>query len=203
MIVWPLTSRSPIVSEQEDGRDHDSGTRPTVSGVSTMRTTSADDLEPEAAEPRAALRVERRALVLDGARVDRPGRPVGRAGYRTGGVDGVGSSVAVGRSRAGNDTGLGRRAPAHGLATIRPMAPDRTSDRPSAASRFGWHPEPGLIGVDDEATSREALEALGRAAWDCRARLPVRRGVPPGGRAADRLRRPSPDVLRGRPGRAT
>ncbi len=37
--------------------------------------------------------------------------------------------------------------------------------RPSAASRFGWHPEPGLIGVDDEATSRPALEDLGAAAW--------------------------------------
>ena len=45
------------------------------------------------------------------------------------------------------------------------MAPRPDTDRPSAASRFGWHPEPGLIGVDDEAASREALEALGRAAW--------------------------------------
>ena len=45
------------------------------------------------------------------------------------------------------------------------MASRANRDRPSAASRFGWHPEPGLIGVDDEAASREALEALGRAAW--------------------------------------
>ena len=45
------------------------------------------------------------------------------------------------------------------------MAPGLRSDRPSAASRFGWHPEPGLIGVDDEAASRPALDELGRAAW--------------------------------------
>jgi glutamate/tyrosine decarboxylase-like PLP-dependent enzyme len=43
--------------------------------------------------------------------------------------------------------------------------PTELEARPSAASRFGWHPEPGLIGVDDEATSRPALEALGAAAW--------------------------------------
>jgi aromatic-L-amino-acid/L-tryptophan decarboxylase len=43
-----------------------------------------------------------------------------------------------------------------------PNAPD---PRPSAAARFGWHPEPGLIGLDDEATARPALERLGRDAW--------------------------------------
>ena len=48
--------------------------------------------------------------------------------------------------------------------------PDRTTrpdpdPRPSAASRFGWHPEPELIGVDDAPTSRPALERLGAAAW--------------------------------------
>ena len=43
-----------------------------------------------------------------------------------------------------------------------PSPPDA---RPSAASRFGWHPEPGLIGVDDAVTSRPALEDLGAAAW--------------------------------------
>jgi aromatic-L-amino-acid/L-tryptophan decarboxylase len=42
---------------------------------------------------------------------------------------------------------------------------DRSDPRPSAASRFGWHPEPGLIGVDDADAGREALEELGRAAW--------------------------------------
>ena len=33
------------------------------------------------------------------------------------------------------------------------------------ASRFSWHPEPELIGFDDEALSRPALERLGAAAW--------------------------------------
>jgi L-2,4-diaminobutyrate decarboxylase len=42
---------------------------------------------------------------------------------------------------------------------------DRSDPRPSAASRFGWHPEPGLIGVDDTDAGREALAELGRAAW--------------------------------------
>lgn len=37
--------------------------------------------------------------------------------------------------------------------------------RPSAADRFGWHPEPGLIGVDDVATARPAMERLGRETW--------------------------------------
>ncbi len=31
--------------------------------------------------------------------------------------------------------------------------------------RFAWHPEPELIGVLDEAVSREALERLGAATW--------------------------------------
>ncbi len=43
--------------------------------------------------------------------------------------------------------------------------PPRSDPRPSAASRFGWHPEPGLIGVDDEPTSRDALDRLGEMAW--------------------------------------
>jgi len=43
--------------------------------------------------------------------------------------------------------------------------PPRSDPRPSAAARFGWHPEPGLIGVDDVATSREALDRLGEMAW--------------------------------------
>lgn len=42
---------------------------------------------------------------------------------------------------------------------------DRPDPRPSAASRFGWHPEPALIGVDDPTTARPALEQLGRQAW--------------------------------------
>ena len=43
--------------------------------------------------------------------------------------------------------------------------PARSDPRPSAASRFGWHPEPALIGVDDVAASRAALERLGEVAW--------------------------------------
>ena len=44
-------------------------------------------------------------------------------------------------------------------------SPSESHKRPSAESRFGWHPEPGLIGVDDEPTARVALERLGAAAW--------------------------------------
>ncbi len=43
--------------------------------------------------------------------------------------------------------------------------PDRPDPRPDSAGRFGWHPEPALIGIDDEANARPALEALGAAAW--------------------------------------
>ncbi|MEA2536149.1 MAG: aromatic-L-amino-acid/L-tryptophan decarboxylase [Chloroflexota bacterium] len=44
-------------------------------------------------------------------------------------------------------------------------SPGESRQRPSAESRFGWHPEPGLIGVDEEPTARVALERLGAAAW--------------------------------------
>jgi glutamate/tyrosine decarboxylase-like PLP-dependent enzyme len=40
---------------------------------------------------------------------------------------------------------------------------------PAAAEyleRFAWHPEPELLGIRDEALSREALERIGRATWD-------------------------------------
>ncbi len=62
-------------------------------------------------------------------------------------------------------------SPAASPATSPPAAPAPAPDpnppdpRPSAAVRFGWHPEPGLIGLDDEATARPALERLGRDAW--------------------------------------
>jgi hypothetical protein len=50
-------------------------------------------------------------------------------------------------------------------------------------SRFRWHPEPDLLGIGDEATSRAALERLGEAAWrtslDYLYREGVRRGVGP------------------------
>jgi len=47
--------------------------------------------------------------------------------------------------------------------TDRPDAP--SSGRPSDLERFGWHPEPELLGYTDAAESREALERLGEAAW--------------------------------------
>ncbi len=46
-----------------------------------------------------------------------------------------------------------------------PRLPDRPDPRPDPRDRFGWHPEPELIGFDDETRSRPALEALGTAAW--------------------------------------
>jgi glutamate/tyrosine decarboxylase-like PLP-dependent enzyme len=48
------------------------------------------------------------------------------------------------------------------------MAPPssiRPDPRPDPGRRFGWHPEPELIGYDDPARSRPALEALGAASW--------------------------------------
>ena len=41
----------------------------------------------------------------------------------------------------------------------------RPDPRPDPGERFGWHPEPELIGYDDPARSRAAVEALGAAAW--------------------------------------
>ena len=38
-------------------------------------------------------------------------------------------------------------------------------DRPKGRTGEGWHPEPELLDVRDEATSRPALEALGEGAW--------------------------------------
>ena len=50
-------------------------------------------------------------------------------------------------------------------------------------ARFRWHPEPELLGIGDEATSRVALERLGAAAWrtslDYLYREGVRRGTGP------------------------
>jgi aromatic-L-amino-acid decarboxylase len=48
---------------------------------------------------------------------------------------------------------------------VPPPPSDRPDPRPDPRERFGWHPEPELIGYDDEARSRPALEALGKAAW--------------------------------------
>jgi aromatic-L-amino-acid decarboxylase len=50
-------------------------------------------------------------------------------------------------------------------------------------ARFRWHPEPELLGIGDEASSRAALERLGSAAWqtslDYLYREGVRRGTGP------------------------
>jgi aromatic-L-amino-acid/L-tryptophan decarboxylase len=48
----------------------------------------------------------------------------------------------------------------------RPTPTPAVPSRPAGSSeRFGWHPEPELIGILDEAVSRPALEELGRATW--------------------------------------
>ncbi len=36
---------------------------------------------------------------------------------------------------------------------------------PNFQDRFGWHPEPELLGIRDAGTSREALTAVGAATW--------------------------------------
>jgi len=41
----------------------------------------------------------------------------------------------------------------------------RAGDRPAGRTGEGWHPEPELLDVRDEATSRPALERLGEGAW--------------------------------------
>lgn len=59
-------------------------------------------------------------------------------------------------------------------------------------ARFRWHPEPELLGIGDERTSRAALERLGAAAWrtslDYLYREGVRRGTGPEGYAELRER---------------
>src|SRR5471032_3027039 len=46
-----------------------------------------------------------------------------------------------------------------------PSSSNRPDPRPDPGRRFGWHPEPELIGYDDPTHSRPALEALGAASW--------------------------------------
>jgi glutamate/tyrosine decarboxylase-like PLP-dependent enzyme len=85
-----------------------------------------------------------------------------------------GRGVSLESVTSANDTGPRRQAPAamaHHPTHYHPVVPAQRSRtesdrRPTAASRFGWHPEPGLIGVDDEPTARLALEGLGTAAWE-------------------------------------
>ena len=45
----------------------------------------------------------------------------------------------------------------------KPTRPPVPLDFPA---RFAWHPEPGLIGIRDPGTSREALAAVGVATWE-------------------------------------
>ncbi len=63
---------------------------------------------------------------------------------------------------------------------------------PDPLAPFRWHPEPELLGVGDEATSRAALERLGEAAWrtslDYLYREGVRRGLGPESYAEMRAR---------------
>ena len=46
--------------------------------------------------------------------------------------------------------------------TQHPTAPP---DIDAYLARFGWHPEPELVGYRDEGASRAALERLGDATW--------------------------------------
>ncbi len=41
----------------------------------------------------------------------------------------------------------------------------RADDRLRGRTGEGWHPEPELLDVRDEAASRPALEALGEGVW--------------------------------------
>ena len=72
---------------------------------------------------------------------------------------------------------------------------------PDPLARFRWHPEPELLGIGDEATSREALERLGSAAWttslDYLYREGVRRGTGPDTYAELRSRHFGPSGLPG------
>ncbi len=76
-------------------------------------------------------------------------------------------------------------------------------ERADPIARFRWHPEPELLGIGDEATSRAALERLGAAAWraslDYLYREGVRRGTGPDTYAELRERHFGPA---GRPGPA-
>ncbi|MEW5990964.1 MAG: pyridoxal-dependent decarboxylase [Chloroflexota bacterium] len=47
-----------------------------------------------------------------------------------------------------------------------PARPQPETPRLPPLDAFAWHPEPELLGVRDEATSREALRAAGAATWE-------------------------------------
>ena len=143
-----------------------------------------DELEPEAAEARAALRVERRALVLD--------RPADRRTRVAPGMGAVSGRRRSGVSRHGGVRELGRetrtgialpRAATRARPRYHRRVPDEprrpTPDDPAASrgpavplapgARAHRHPRRGHV-------PRRA-RAAGEAAWRRVARLPLRRGA--------------------------
>jgi glutamate/tyrosine decarboxylase-like PLP-dependent enzyme len=125
---------------QEDDREGDGPLPGGAEGRQHDGSCEHDHLEPEAAQPGAALGVERRAAVLH-LRAHRRPRWFG---------SGHSASVQVG------DRPYHR--PVSDAARFAPTAP--------RAPDAGWHPEPELISIRDEATSREALRAAGAATWE-------------------------------------
>ena len=178
MIVWPLTRSSPIVSEQEDGRDHVRAPAPTLSGVSTMRTTSTTIWNRKQPSPGPRSESSGSPLYWTG-----PGliAPVGRCGP---GLDGwfgheperygtrpPGAAAALLPSDDGPPTG--HRPPVRGVALR--LAPRARADRRRRRGdlpRGARGARPGGLGS--------------------RPRLPLRRGAAPVGRA----RRPTYAELR-------
>ena len=65
MIVWPVNSSSRITEKSRIVLTIGGQFQTTLSGVRTMKIDEDDDLEPEAAEAGASLRLEVIALVLD------------------------------------------------------------------------------------------------------------------------------------------
>jgi aromatic-L-amino-acid decarboxylase len=97
----------------------------------------------------------------------------------------LGGPHGQGRVCRRDDTPDGSPAPgdraAAGCGPVRsPAMHDEAAD---PIARFRWHPEPELLGIGDEATSRAALEHLGTLAWqtslDYLYREGVRRGTGP------------------------
>jgi aromatic-L-amino-acid decarboxylase len=115
-------------------------------------------------------------LLWAAARRSRSGPPVGGStslgsGPPVGGSTSLGSSPPLAQRPAGGRQHIAGRRPAASRfapAARSPRADARTIDRAMTTfrDRFAWHPEPDLIGMRDEAASREALRAAGAAAWE-------------------------------------
>ena len=131
MIVWPVTSSRRITANSRTVLTTIGQFQATLSGVRTMKIDQDDDLDPEAAEARAALRLEVRRPCTGPARsigdggaasgrlADRqvsPASPraIASAGWAPSG-SGLGSGVWSVTGR--NDTGGGWDAPYAGGAT--------------------------------------------------------------------------------------